>query len=234
MVLLAELEFYHSRKIAPTRRLSLGSSYLPLDPPPGNGPLLLAGVVCRYLRQVDPDFHDDYFTILAKVQRGEKVGQPRLRHRLQKDKVGLARTRHRLSSVDGKYRFSFDDGDMAPEQNVLAAAYVIKRFSYSDRPSAMNLLRKAAKWNGDVGEEFLSYLLGQHKDYLGQIGHSDATSWALHILEITNPSPSRSEIKQRFRELLRTAHPDTGDPSRNHDAAKRISDLTEARRVLLR
>tara|TARA_Y100001970_G_scaffold84061_1_gene106138 strand:+ start:2573 stop:3196 length:624 start_codon:yes stop_codon:yes gene_type:complete len=207
---------------------------LPLDPPPGNGPLLLAGVVCRYLRQVDPDFHDDYFTILAKVQRGEKVGQPRLRHRLQKDKVGLARTRHRLSSVNGKYRFSFDDGDMAPEQNVLAAAYVIKRFSYSDRPAAMNLLRKAAKWNGDVGEEFLSYLLGQHKDYLGQIGHSDATSWALHTLEITNPSPSRNEIKQRFRELLRTAHPDTGDLKQNHDAAKRISDLTEARRVLLR
>ena len=49
---------------------------------------------------------------------------------------------------------SFDDGDMAPEQNVLAAAYAIKDFSYSDRPATMNLLRKAAKWNGDVGDDF--------------------------------------------------------------------------------
>lgn len=233
-MLLAELEFYHSRKIAPTRRLSLGKSYLPLHPPPGNGSLLLAGIVCRYLRQVDLDFHDDYFGILTKVQRGEKVGQPRLRHRLQRDKVGLSRTCHQLSSVNGKFRFLFDDGDMAPEQNVLAAAYAIKDFSYSDRPATMNLLRKAAKWNGDVGDDFLSYLLGQHKNYMGRIGYSDATSWALHVLEIKNPSPSRSEVKQRFRELLRTAHPDTGDPKRNHDAAKRISDLTEARRVLLR
>ena len=233
-MLLAELEFYHSRKIAPTRRLTLGRSYLPIHPSPGNGSLLLAAVVARYLKQVDFEFHDEYLGILKKVQRGERVGQPRLRHRLQKDKVGLARTRHRLSSLNGKLRISFDDADTAPEQNVLAAAYVVAEFSYSDRPATMNLLRKAAKWNGEVGEDFLGYLLGQHKNYIVRIGHKDTATWALHVLGINNPSPSRSEIKRRFRELLRTAHPDTGDLTKNYDAAQRISDLTEARRVLLR
>src|SRR6202023_715892 len=45
LVLLAELEVRHSRPIAPTRRLALGSLYLPTDPLPGFGGLLLAGLV---------------------------------------------------------------------------------------------------------------------------------------------------------------------------------------------
>ena len=233
-MLLAELEFYHSRKIAPTRRLALGNSYLPLQPPPGTGPLLLAGIVGRYSRYIDHDFHDDYQTILHKLQRGEKITQPRLRHRLQQDKIGLTRTRHCLSSINGKVKYVFGEGDMAPEQNVLAAAYVAGSFPYSIRPSTMNLLRKASKWNGDTDQDFVDYLLGHHKNYIVGIGHKDATSWALHVLGITHPAPSRSEIKQRFRELLRTTHPDTRGTRREYDAAQRISDLTEARRVLLR
>ncbi len=233
-MLLAELEFYHSRKIAPTRRLALGNSYLPFQPPPGSGPLLLAGIVSRYLRHVDHDYHDDYHTILYKIQRGEKVTQPRLRHRLQQDKVGLTQKRHRLFSINGKVKYLFDEGDVAPEQNILAAAYIAGSFPYGIRPATMNLLRKASKWNGDTDQDFVAYLLGHHKNYIVSIGHKDATSWALDVLGITHPAPSRSEIKQRFRELLRTAHPDTRGTSQQYDAAQRISDLAEARRVLLR
>jgi curved DNA-binding protein CbpA len=43
--------------------------------------------------------------------------------------------------------------------------------------------------------------------------------------------PGRSEVQQRFRDLLRAAHPDHGGDT--DDAAQRISDLTEARRILL-
>ncbi len=233
-MLLAELEFYHSRKIAPTRRLALGNAYLPLQPPPGNGSLLLAGIVARYLPQVDNDFYDDYHTILFKVQRGERVAQPRLRHRLQEDKIGLTQTCHRLSSTNGKLKYTFGEGDVAAEQNVLAAAYAAVGFSYSARPATMNLLRKATKWNGEVNEDFIDYLFGHHKNYVVGIGHKDATSWALHVLGIAHPAPSRSEIKHHFRELLRTAHPDTGELDQEYDAAERISELAEARRILLR
>ena len=44
-VLLAELEIWHSRPIAPTRRVALGRSLLPVDPPPGFGGILLGGGV---------------------------------------------------------------------------------------------------------------------------------------------------------------------------------------------
>jgi hypothetical protein len=233
-VLLAELEFHHSRKIAPTRRLALGNSYLPRHPPLGNGAMLLAGVVGRFLPEVDQEFQAEFHRVLFKVQRGERVAQPCLRHRFQEDMVGLSRTRHRLSSVNGKLRFSFGRSDAAPEQNVLAAAYVVGRFAYSDRPITMNLIRKATKWGDEIGGDFISYLLGHHKKYVIDTGHDDSVSWALSILDLRHPIPERREIKQQFRRLLRTAHPDTGDSNRNFDVAQRISDLSEARRILLR
>ena len=51
---LAVLEIYHSRPIAPTRRVALGRRSLPIEPPPGPGGLLLAGIVARFLPDVDP------------------------------------------------------------------------------------------------------------------------------------------------------------------------------------
>ena len=42
-MILAELEAFHSRNYSPTRRLALGYTDLPADPPPGFGPLLLGG-----------------------------------------------------------------------------------------------------------------------------------------------------------------------------------------------
>jgi DnaJ-class molecular chaperone len=58
--------------------------------------------------------------------------------------------------------------------------------------------------------------------------------WALDTLglgSLESGAPPRVEIQQRFRELLRTAHPDTGGT--DAEAAQRIADLTEARRILL-
>ncbi len=45
------------------------------------------------------------------------------------------------------------------------------------------------------------------------------------------PGPGRSAIQRRYRELLMAAHPDHGGVA--GDAAQRIADLTEARRILL-
>ena len=41
-MIVAELEVFHSRPVAPTRRVAIGNSLLPMDPPPGHGATLLA------------------------------------------------------------------------------------------------------------------------------------------------------------------------------------------------
>jgi hypothetical protein len=50
-MLLAEMEIFHSRPIAPTRRLSLGHLVLPVDPAPGFGGLLLGAIMSVYSRR---------------------------------------------------------------------------------------------------------------------------------------------------------------------------------------
>jgi curved DNA-binding protein CbpA len=62
---------------------------------------------------------------------------------------------------------------------------------------------------------------------------ADPRAWALEILGFPAGTikPSKKEIQSKFREGLRTAHPDHGGNER--DASRRIEDLGEARRVLL-
>ena len=48
-MLLAELEIFHSRTNAPTRRVALGYTYLPIQKGSGNGAVLLAGIVARFI-----------------------------------------------------------------------------------------------------------------------------------------------------------------------------------------
>ena len=45
------------------------------------------------------------------------------------------------------------------------------------------------------------------------------------------PDLARASVQQRFRQQLRSAHPDHGGDV--DEAAQRISELTEARRILL-
>ena len=69
-MLLAELEVFHSRPIAPTRRVALGVTVLPADPPPGFGGLLLAGIVATFVDQIDPDLYDDLLRLTHQVEAG--------------------------------------------------------------------------------------------------------------------------------------------------------------------
>ena len=48
-MLLAELEVFHSRPIAPTRRVAVGVAVLPTAPAPGFGGLLLSEITGREL-----------------------------------------------------------------------------------------------------------------------------------------------------------------------------------------
>src|SRR5437867_2857357 len=95
-MLLAELEVRHSRSIAPTRRVALGSHWLPVEPAPGFGGILIAGVVAAHVDGLDDDLLDGLLELIDDLEPGKRIAQPRLRHRFQTDVHGLARSRHRL------------------------------------------------------------------------------------------------------------------------------------------
>ena len=119
-MLLAELEVFHSRPIAPTRRVAVGTAVLPTAPAPGFGGLLLSGIVATFIPEVDPDLVDDITRLTHQVEAGQRIVQPRLRHRLQDDRVGLTKCPHRLIGTGEELRFELG-ASASPEPNVLAA-----------------------------------------------------------------------------------------------------------------
>ena len=61
----------------------------------------------------------------------------------------------------------------------------------------------------------------------------DPVAWALEVLGLDPEGdvPDTTDLRKRFRSELRNAHPDVSGEA--HDAADRIAELTEARRILL-
>lgn len=231
-MLLAELEVFHSRPIAPTRRVAVGVSVLPTTPAPGFGGLLLGGIVAGFVPAVDPDLLADLTHLTHQVEAGHRIPQPRLRHRLQDDRVGLSRFRHQLVGTGEELVFELDQ-DESPEPNVLAAVYAAGRLSPDVRPAVMGAVRRALRWRGPLGAEFVEFL-SESKGTIGwtSLGGRDPVIWALGVLGLAvDGEAGRKLVQQRFRELLRTAHPDHGGST--DGAAQRISELTEARRILL-
>ena len=106
-MLLAELEIWHTRPAVPTRRVALGHLVLPVDPAPGFGGLLLGAVVAQHLPGVDDDLVPDVRRLIDQVERGERIVQPRLRHRYQVDRHGLSLSRHRLLGEGDDIQFDF-------------------------------------------------------------------------------------------------------------------------------
>jgi len=257
-MILAELEVYHSRPVAPTRRVALGSSVLPVDPPPGFGGILLGGIVANYIGAIDPDFIEDLTKLTTQVEHGLRVPQPRLRYRFQRDTVGLQRSRSRLLG-DGDsddLRFSFDDASADPAQQILGAVYAVGELPLRVRGAVMGTVRRGIGWQGPIGPSLIAALAGFDRGS-NRSAHalSHPVEWAMGVLEFdstdlavatarsngsdrngataaaTGVGPSPTEIQRRYRRLLIEAHPDHGGDQ--DDAAQRIADLTEARRILL-
>lgn len=230
---LAELEVYQSRPIAPTRRVSLGKSDLPVSPAPGYGGLLLGGVVAAFVDRIELDLLPELNKLTLQVEHGLRIPQPRLRHRFQSDHVGLNSRRHRLTGRDSAIRFEIDDRDgTSPAPQVLAAVYAVGLLPTEARPAVMTVVRRALRWRGAIDASLLEHLADA--DNLGKwalTGVDDPVSWARRILGLSQAEYERGEVQRRFRELLRLAHPDHG--AANEGAAQRIADLTEARRILL-
>ena len=230
---LAEVEVFHSRPIAPTRRLALGGRMLPLDRSPGAGTLLLAGILARYGPALNPDDFDieDLEQLAGELERGQRIVQPRLRYRLQVDRIGLLRSSLRLvAGAQGpEFRFS-DQGD--PLVFALAGLYAAGSLLPAERPAVFACMRKGLSWRGPIGPDLIAYL-GARTDRTGWTSAQiDPLGWALTTLGFSGdaPKPSKDEVRRAYRQALMSAHPDHGGDYK--DAADRIAELSEARRLL--
>jgi hypothetical protein len=228
-VLLAEIEIWHTRPAVPTRRVALGHMVLPVDPAPGFGGLLLGAIVAEHLYGVDDDLVGDVHRLIGEIEHGTRIVQPRLRHRFQVDRHGLAKSHHRMigNGDDISFDFRSQGTDLA---QVLGAIYAVERLAPEHRRQIAPLLQKAARWRGPIGPSMIAYLAGSQTLTLEAL--ADPRSWAMEVLgfEVGGKAPSKREVTARFRERMRDVHPDHGGAS--VDAAKAMSDLAEARRVL--
>ena len=237
-MLLAELEIRHSRAVAPTRRVALGPHWLPTEPTPGYGGILLGGIVAAHLGDVDPELREEFLTLVDDLEEGRRIAQPRLRHRFQTDVVGLDRSRHKLVGHVGDTMFdgvAFElDGHGRPVPQILGAAYAAARLHPDARPPVFAAIRGAARWEGGPGPglvTLLTHLTDVPPTWWRRFSTDER--WALEILGFgpDEDQPGRDEVLARFRSLLRESHPDHG--AEHAGAGLRILELTEARRILL-
>ena len=229
-MLLAELEVWHSRAGTPTRRLSLGSLILPAEPAPGFGGLLLGAVVAHHLDDVDDDLVADIHRVLYQIERGDRVVQPRLRHRYQIDRHGLAVSRHRMEGEGENVHFAFDNKGTGLAQ-VLGAIYAVERLAPDSRHLLVPVITKAMRWKGPIGPSFIAHLAGSTATSLAAM--ADPRAWALELFgfPLGTTKVGKKDVMSRYRDALRLVHPDHGGDE--VVAGKAIGDLHEARRILL-
>ncbi len=232
-MLLAELEVFHTKPIQPTRRIALGNLALPVEPPPGFGGVLLGGVVAAHIERIDVDLVPDLHRLVTEVARGQRILQPRLRHRYQVDRVGLAASVHRLVGHGESVSFQFAHTG-TPLVQVLGAIYAAERMSYALRQPLADVLHKAMRWRGPIGPALIGHLTGVSGIRAESMAALlDPRAWALGVLGFPTDAArvGHRQVMRHFRNRLREVHPDHGGDER--EASKRIGDLAEARRILL-
>jgi hypothetical protein len=228
-MLLAELEVWHTRPLAPTRRVSLGNLVLPVDPAPGFGGLLLGAVVARHIGDVSDDLVPDVHRLIDQVDRDVRVVQPRLRHRFQVDRHGLALSTHRLIGDGEEITFDFHTTGSGLAQ-VLGAIYAVERLDPASRHVIAPTLHKAMRWNGVVGPALIAHLAGTNSTALSTL--ADPRAWAMDVLGFPpgSATPTTKEVTAQFRLRKRTVHPDHGGDEAVASTA--VFELAEARKIL--
>ena len=285
----AELEVCHSRVVAPTRRVALGS----LDLPEDYGPMLLGCVAGWFAQGQDDEFFSDAAKLLAYVSTKTSIPQPHMRYRFQQDLVGLLVSSHQIreevESRNGQRHWRGNGGngnggnglaaglefvsDMkssTPAQHVLGALYAAYRLEDEAHWQSCEMIEMALEWAverplgslkgtktrlGITGVETTGGTEPERSELLGLLvkgsGVLEAGSrngfgsrrlsrltlahrWAMKVLEFEETEAdtlSEAIIQDRFRTLLREAHPDSGGNPK--EAPTRISDLSEARHILI-
>jgi hypothetical protein len=154
-----------------------------------------------------------------------------LRHRLQTDRHGLAKSVHRLRGNENELQFEFDSNGSELLQ-VLGAIYSLERLEEAARRSLSVVLSRAMRWRGPLDSSFISYLAGSSASNIAAM--ADPRAWALDLLGFPagTVKPSKRQVQERYRAVLRSVHPDHGGDALT--ASKSIEEIGEARRVLLR
>ena len=210
----AVIEFFHSRSVVPTRRLSLGKTALDGR----SGRLLIAKVVARFVGELDVESEVDLDELLQLAENYRRIPQPQVRYRLQTDQVGLARTTDRLVITNGRLCLEVSDNHTPPIAHLLAALYASQ-----SQPDLLQTFRQCF-------EERTLWQHGPIRETARDLLPTSAVE-ALELMEFDENDVSAQKVRERYRLLLRAAHPDSGgDPGR---AADRIRSLNEARALLL-
>ena len=229
-MLLAEFEVFHNRPFAPTRRIAHGRRHLPLDPPPGFGAVLLGGIAAVAGEELDGEERDALRRLMHHLELGQRVPQPQVRHRFQTDTHGLARTWAGLRGSGEAVEVDVE-GDGTPLQLTLAAIYAAGQLPDGARPRVFDVIRRGLAWRGPIESDTFRHLSGDSDLRWASTAFADPRLWALDVLGLQESAAGAKDVQRRFRQLLREAHPDHGAASA--DAADRISDLAEARKILL-
>jgi hypothetical protein len=211
-VLLAELQIWHTRPAAPTRRLALGHLVLPTDPAPGLGGVLLAAVVAAYRPGVPEELWPDVERLIDQVVAGDRIVQPRLQHRYQIDRHGFATSVHQMHGDADHVEFDLHSGRRSPRCCVVALGTAERRVE------ARSLL-PCMKWRGPIGPSSR-----RHRGVSRRPAGTDprcgrSTCWA---------PPHGVRRRTMARTHSPAAHPDHGG---DDDAGG--SSTREARRILL-
>jgi len=230
----------------PTRRVALGDAYLPTSGP-AYGAVLLGAVVAEHL----PDLDDEQAEVLPRLvfdaRDGLSVPRIALRYRLQTDTHGLDRSRHRIVSDTGRLVLELDRHSR-PDPQVIGAVMAAAALPPSARSIAFRAIDQAIARPGELpaGLEVRRLLLGipgagpppPGTAYVGGevsgewAGVPADRRWAMEVLGLrADVELDRTDIQARFRRLVRLAHPDHG--AEGQGAAERLSELAEARTVLL-
>ncbi|MCB1257694.1 MAG: J domain-containing protein [Microthrixaceae bacterium] len=182
-MVLAELNAYVSRPIAPTRRIALGESKLPCGPGPGMGGVLLGAIIATYSSSLDDDTQVDLDQLITEVDHGRRIPQPRMRHRFQVDHIGLQRISYKLLSAGEQMSFHFESEKATPAQHVLTAVYSAGAIENEARHVVMRMMRRAMGFPGGTDSDLLRFLTGNARSGLHVF--SDPVTWALDVLKLT-------------------------------------------------
>ncbi len=247
-MVLAELLIRHTRRHMPTRRVAVGSAYLPMSGA-GHGAVLLGAVVHQNLDALDEEQRDELPRLLEYAAGGLLIPRIALRHRLQTDTHGLDRSRHRVVEELGKVIVEIDvHGGRVPQ--ILGAVIAAGELPPTPRIEALGAIRRAVDGrfrfprgvlvrrllDGLPPEEpwapNVSWKRGSPLTESVWSGVPSDRRWAMEVLGLgADLDFDRDEINRRFRRLLRAAHPDSGGA--RDAAAERIAELSEARDLLL-
>jgi hypothetical protein len=248
-VLLAELTIRHTRRHMPTRRVALGSAYLPMSGP-AHGAALLSSVMAANLPDLSEEQVDLLPRLLDDATNGLTIPRIALWYRLQTDVHGLDRSRHRLLGEHNHLVVELDTHGAAAPQ-VLGAVLAVAALPPTPRVAGLNAIRTVldGRWPGlapDVELRRLDWIalhnrpplpgvhwrVGAPPEEVAWDGVPSERRWAMEVLGLHADMPvERDDVNRRYRRLLRDAHPDHGANAKG--AAERIAELSEARALLL-